>query len=413
MERSPAAARWARTGHTILFTKRLERMASLRQEEFALLEPSVSKHRVEPVATQLWEILSGSSLNLLLPCVPLSFVCYYLSLSASLTFGLSFLSLIPLAAMLGTFTEDLALRSSETMGAFLNATFGNATELIISIFALRSGMNEVIKNSLIGSVLGNMMLVLGCAFLAGGWQGGEVIFNTHAANVYCSLLLAAAFGLIVPTVFAQLPGSTSDMTLALSREVAGVMCIGYILYLFFQMYTHKKMFEDDLDVEECSPEFSASVATIGLASATILIAFESEFLVANLEPAALACGLSSAFVGVILVPIVGNAAEHATAVVMAYRGKMGIALGVAIGSSIQIALFVVPLLVLISACMGGTLDLNFHPFGAVVTFVSILLTNSLVFNGRCHWLDGALLLLSYVMVAIALLHFPESAGRNY
>eukprot|EP00993_Chasmostoma_nieuportense_P001813 NODE_2660_length_1124_cov_33.842528_g2538_i0.p1 GENE.NODE_2660_length_1124_cov_33.842528_g2538_i0~~NODE_2660_length_1124_cov_33.842528_g2538_i0.p1 ORF type:complete len:327 (+),score=91.68 NODE_2660_length_1124_cov_33.842528_g2538_i0:116-982(+) len=287
------------------------------------------------------------------------------------------------------------------MGALLNATFGNATEMIISIFALHNGMNTVIKNSLIGSVLGNMMLVLGTAFLV----AGNSSFESSVAHLFSTLLLLACMGILCPTVFAMESNRSPESVLAVSHDVALCMCAGYVLYLYFQLRTHKEMFEDsDNDMEEEEPSYSLVVSVGGLAIATLLISLESDILVDSIQPAAEALGLSQAFIGVILVPIVGNAAEHATAILMAHHGRMNIAIGVAVGSSIQIALFVVPFLVLVSWVMGKSLDLCFDPLTAFAMFISVLIVKSVCSDGSSHWLSGAMLLLAYLFVAVILLH---------
>lgn len=415
-----------------------------------------------PIRTQLWNLLTCSQFNVLLVAVPCSVGCSVWGADPALTFSTAFLALIPLAHLLGNFTEDLALRSSDATGALLNASFGNATEMIISIFALRAEMYDVIKNSLIGSVLGNMMLVLGSAMIAAGispvaptiaragagsgtgrgplasapgsrisklgfspsfGQGcapGKALteeepgkyqvshFNTQVVRVYVSLLLLASMGFVVPTSFSEVSGVTSTMTLTVSRLISVLMCVGYLMYLWFQLYTHRDMFEDDIDEEESgSPEYSGWLCVVFLALTTVLISIESELLVATLEPTAVKWHLSQAFISVILIPIVGNAAEHATAIIMAYKNKMDIAIGVAVGSSIQISLFVMPFLVIVSWILGLGLDLQFSAFASVVLFSSVLVVMSLVFHGVCHWLAGALLLLAYLMLCVTYVYTPD------
>eukprot|EP01006_Ploeotia_vitrea_P030782 TRINITY_DN63119_c0_g1_i1.p2 TRINITY_DN63119_c0_g1~~TRINITY_DN63119_c0_g1_i1.p2 ORF type:complete len:467 (-),score=50.00 TRINITY_DN63119_c0_g1_i1:2206-3585(-) len=380
---------------------------------------------------QIVGLLKDNYLNILLVLLPFSFISFYGGWSPVFTFIFSFFCLVPLAAMLGTFTEDLALRSNESLAALLNATFGNATELIISLFALKDELYTVIKNSLIGSVLGNLLLVMGCAALAGGLREKIVNFNAQAISIYCSLLLLATFGLVIPTTFnAVRANPSSSEVLSMSREIALLMVLCYCGFLWFQLKTHKYLFDgddapsDDLppvameagapedDEEEEEPQFSLAVSVGGLAVVTVLIAFQSEFLVSALEPTSYAIGLSSGFISVILLPIVGNAAEHATAVVMAYNKKMDIAIGVAVGSSIQIALLVVPLLVLISWMFGLSLDLDFHPFAAIVLIVSVVIANSIVSDGSTHWLEGVLLLVVYLMVAVAFIYIKDPLSAN-
>uniref|UniRef100_A0A7S1NWA3 Sodium/calcium exchanger membrane region domain-containing protein n=1 Tax=Eutreptiella gymnastica TaxID=73025 RepID=A0A7S1NWA3_9EUGL len=323
--------------------------------------------------------------------------------------------------LLGDFTEDLAIRSNESLGALLNATFGNATEVIVSIFALKSGMYEVIKNSLVGSVLGNLLLVLGCAMLASGLRASSinsgVSHNASVAHMYSHLLLMSCFGITIPTIYSiaapsgSKKGLSVEATLSVSREIAVVMIVMYVLFMIFQLGTHKELFDDCDDAagdedEEAGeePQYTMTFALSGLAIATILIAIMSECLVDTLEVASKECGLTQGFVSVILLPIVGNAAEHSTAVWMAVKGKMDIAMGVAVGSSLQIALFAVPTLVLISWGMGKHLDLVFEPFLLTSLWMSVLIGAELLRRGQSNWIKGAMLLALYIMIACTLMH---------
>eukprot|EP00906_Rhabdomonas_costata_P029696 RCo041940 len=377
----------------------------------------------EGLTSDLWKVVSESYLNILLLAVPLAVVAVAMEASPTTVFGLSFMSLIPLAAMLGTFTEDLALRSNETIGALLNATFGNATELIISIFALKGGMNSVIQNSLIGSILGNMLLVLGCALFAAGVKHGFLDFtqDKNQLGLYSGLLLLSSVALVIPTMHSLLPSSTSEATLRLSRQTAVVMLTLYLLYLIFQLFFAQRYFEQSARFEKEitqirrvdsvveAPRFSTTFAVVALGTTTVLISLMSEYLVGTLEPAANALGLTSAFISVILLPIVGNAAEHATAILMAMEDppRLEIAIGVAIGSSIQIALMVIPALVVVSWIIGHNLDLNFQPFNVVVMFVSVMVVNNTVCDGSSHWLEGLFLLVLYVMLALSYLNTSD------
>lgn len=354
----------------------------------------------------------------LLLAVPLSLLSSHFHWEDSYTFFFAFCSLIPLAGSLGDFTEDLALRSNESIGALLNATFGNATEMIVSVFALRAGMYDVIKNSLVGSVLGNMLLVLGSAQLIAGLRTrnihGAMSFNASAARMYCNLLMLACIGVAIPSIMVPLNEHrmSSERPLHVSRELSILMVIAYVLYMFFQLYTHKEMFscddcnhaEGQEEEEAEEPHYTAGYAVMGLLVATLLISVESDFLVDTLDVAAKEWGLSKSFVSVILLPIVGNAAEHSTAIWMAYKGKMDIAIGVAIGSSLQIALFAVPCCVLISWGMGKELDLQFDPMLTLIMIASVLITGQCVRTGHANWLKGAMLLLTYAMLSVTLLN---------
>lgn len=353
--------------------------------------------------------------------------------SNDIVFFASFLGLIPFAALLGDFTEDLALRSNDVVGALFNVTFGNATELIISIMALRAGMIDVIKLSLIGSVLGNMLLVLGTAFLLGGLKYKDMTFNSDAVNTYAPLLMLSMMGFVIPSAYWA---STSpnefhsgrhgvDVILAVSRQIAVVMAISYIGYLFFQLRTHKHLFdahgtpqianplsptsaereemeeaEEEEEEEEETPNFTFMFALIGLAVASIIISFLSDCLVDTLTDAAEAWNLPKQFIGIILVPIVGNAAEHASAIFMAARNKLDISVGVALGSSIQIAMFVMPVLVIIGWIVGVPLDMDFHPFLTITTTLAVIVVQNITSDGKTNWLEGLLLICAYVMIAL-------------
>eukprot|EP01065_Artemidia_motanka_P035663 TRINITY_DN43564_c0_g1_i1.p1 TRINITY_DN43564_c0_g1~~TRINITY_DN43564_c0_g1_i1.p1 ORF type:complete len:620 (+),score=197.70 TRINITY_DN43564_c0_g1_i1:57-1862(+) len=414
-------------------------------------------------------------LNLLMIFVPLSFIANYADLSSAVTFIFSFLAIVPLAGMLGHFTEDLAGHVGSALGALLNASFGNATEIIISIFAVKESLFSVIKNSMLGSVMGNMLLVLGCAFISRSVPNGTEerkremersalwTFNAESANVFASLLLLAAFALAVPTAYAQLHIKKDDAGAGdpptpteiydMSRATAIVMVIGYIVFLVFQV-KHNEVFnaadraKDDDGADEMgdpgtsaaqksepeedeeAPKMSKWFDIGGLLFITVLIGFVSEFLVSSLEDATDSMGLSEAWVAVILLPIIGNAAEHATAIVSSYKGDMEIAVGVAIGSSIQIAGFAVPVLVIVSWIVNGqnpspltnddgtvklcgahpcpgALDLNFHPFSMTCMVLSVIVVNTIVTDGKGNWLEGITLLITYVVVAVAFWYVPE------
>jgi Ca2+:H+ antiporter len=384
-------------------------------------------------------------LKLLLIAVPIAIFGSWTHVSGSILFFAAFFGLIPLAAMLGDFTEDLALRSNDVVGALINVTFGNATELIISIMALRAGMFDVIKLSLIGSVLGNMLLVLGTAFVVGGTKYKDMRFNSDAVNTYGPLLMLSMLGFVIPSAYwattkhDPVTGSPKDHTtsksgkvdsvsnhdseviLAVSRQLAVVMFMAYAAYLYFQLVTHKHLFdaqqvssiakvstdvplqledEDEEEEDEELPHFTFAFGMVGLAIASILISMLSDILVETLSVAADEWHLPKQFIGIILVPIVGNAAEHASAIIMASRGKLDIAVGVALGSSIQIAMFVMPMLVLVGWVVGAPLNMDFHPFLTMTTAVSVLVVQNITTDGKTNWLEGTLLICAYLMMAL-------------
>lgn len=381
-------------------------------------EPNYSVgHMFHLVFAEKWQ------LKLLLIAVPIALLGDGMGVSTDILFFASFLGLVPLAGLLGDFTEDLALRSNDVIGALINVTFGNATELIISIMALRAGMLDVIKLSLIGSVLGNMLLVLGTAFVVGGLKHKDMTFNTHAVNTYGPLLQLTLLGFVIPSVYWSAHGALggkkhdSEVVLAVSRQVAVVMAAAYCAYLYFQLFTHKHLFdavtpkkiagepvEDDDDEEEEVPVFTFVFALVGLAIVSVLISVLSDILVATLQDAAVKWHIPEQFIGIILVPIVGNAAEHASAIFMAAKNKLDISVGVALGSSIQIALFVIPVLVISGWFVGVPLNMNFHPFLTATTVMSVLVVNNVVGDGETNWLEGFMLICAYVMVALVFLN---------
>ena len=380
---------------------------------------AVTKQPEDPgsVLVQCKRLMLCSKLNVLLVFIPFAFLSHAFGWSNVAVFFLNFVIIIPLAAMLGDFTEDLAMRSNEAIGALINVTFGNATEMIISVFALRAGLFDIIKQSLIGSVLGNMLLVLGCSFLAGGVKRSQATFNTTAANVYCSLLLLSVMSFIIPTAFVQLHTNAVDI-LHVSRQISVVTFLTYVAYITFQLVTHKNLFDgdegdkpkaEDEEEEDEEPQFSFWFAFVGMGVATVLLSLGSDYIIGSIEGAAREWGVSKHFMSVILLPIVGNAAEHATAVTQGYKGHMDIALGVAIGSSIQISSFVVPFMVLVAWAMGLPLDMNFHPFSTAILFASVVTTNSLVMDGKSHWLEGLMLLSAYMMLMIAFIYAPDGS----
>lgn len=338
-------------------------------------------------------------LKYMLLFVPISFIAKYMDASSSIMFILSALSIIPLAGMMGEGTEEISFYSGPKIGGFLNGTFGNATELIISFFALKQGLFEVVKSSVAGAVIGNILLVLGASILAGGLKYKTQHFNQKVVEVSSSMLLFAVIGLCVPALFTH----TVDVTLlntryeGLSIIVSIIMFIIYILSLIFSFYTHKDIYTVADDNEEVA-KWSLKKSIFVLVISTILIAIESEFLVSGIESITTTLGLSEFFVGIILIPIIGNAAEHSTAVVMALKNKMDVALEIAIGSSLQIILFVAPILVFISLLF-TPMSIIFNEFELIALIVSVLIANRVASDGESNWLEGIQLLAVYFIIA--------------
>jgi Ca2+:H+ antiporter len=350
---------------------------------------------------------------LLLPFIPAAIVADVAAAAATAVFFFSAAGVIPTAAMMGRATEELANRSGPGIGGLLNVTFGNAPELIIALFALGKGLHEVVKASLIGSILGNILLVMGAAMLVGGWGRDRQLFNQTAASVQSSMLLLAAAALAIPGIFQMVKGDPlpspgdeirdfSATVEHVSLAVALVLIACYVLGLLFSLRTHRDLFnpesEDELETEPWSVRRSVAV----LAGAGALVALMSEILVGSISEAAHSVGLSEFFIGAIVVAIVGNAAEHWVAVLVARKDKMDLALNIAIGSSAQIALFVAPVLVLFSFVLGPhPMALVFNGFELAAVLLAAIVANQVTQEGESTWYEGVQLLALYVVLAIA------------
>src|SRR5881397_1277826 len=300
------------------------------------------------------------SLRWLLLAAPLSWVLAWLDAPALAVFSAAGLAVVPLAAELGAATEVLAARTGPAAGGLLNATFGNAAELIVAIVALRAGLVDLVKASLIGSILGNLLLILGLALVAGGLRRATVTFNRTAAGMSGAMLLLAVIGLVVPALFAAAhPAAAPEATLHLSEGVAVVLGLTYAASLVFSLVTHRQLFHGDAPAQGeggAAPPHGVRLAVATLGGATLLVALESEILVHATEALVTRLGLSELFLGLIVIPLIGNAAEHATAVVVARRGQTDLALHIALGSSTQVALFVAPLVVAAGALLGQPMN---------------------------------------------------------
>lgn len=353
--------------------------------------------------------LLTSWLDILLLFIPVTVALAVLKADPLFVFATSALAIIPLAGLLGRATEHLTTHVGAGVGSVLNASLGNAAELIIALAALREGLHDVVKASLTGSILGNILLVLGAAMIAGGLKHERQKFNQTAAGMGSSLLLLAAVGLIIPALFHL---TAADRGTAIERElsleIAIVLFIIYGLSLTFSLKTHRHLFvgaaHDAEDLGERPWNCRTSVTV--LTAVAILIGVMSEILVGAIEPTAHRLGLTQVFVGVILVALVGNAAEHSTAVLVAVKNKMDLALGIAVGSSLQIALLVAPVLVFASYLFGTPLDLIFTPFEVAAVTVSVLILGFVAMDGESHWMEGVMLVGVYAMLAIAFYFLP-------
>lgn len=353
--------------------------------------------------------LFTSWLDYLLIFVPVTIALEVFRADPLLVFVSAGLAIIPLAGLLGRATEHLTTHVGAGIGALLNASLGNAAELIIALVALREGLHDVVKASLTGSIIGNILLVLGASMFAGGMKYERQKFNQTAAGMGASLLLLAAVGLIVPALFHF---TAAERGITIERELS--LTISFILFaiysasLLFTLKTHRHLFAgeahnaSDLGEQPWTRGVSITVLTV----VTGLVALMSEMLVGALEPASHQLGLTQVFVGVILVAIVGNAAEHSTAVMVALKNKMDLAYGIAVGSSLQIALLVAPVLVFASYLFGTPLDLIFTPFEVAAVTISVLSVGFVAMDGESNWMEGVMLIGVYLMLAIAFFFLP-------
>ncbi|KAI1910343.1 hypothetical protein LOZ12_004680 [Ophidiomyces ophidiicola] len=408
---------------------------------------------------QLKATLLNSWINVLLLAAPAGIILHYLQVDAIVVFVVNFIAIIPLAGMLGYATEEIALRTGETLGGLLNATFGNAVELIVSILALFKDEFVIVQTSLIGSMLSNLLLVMGMAFFCGGVNRLEQNFNVTVAQTAASLLVLAVGSLIIPTAFHAWSNAGEKGIAPLSRGTSIILLVVYGCYLFFQLKSHTEMYNkpsekvekrrgkvEDGDAlkglaqigagmsasmgghnaqrmpvhapvedEQEEPQLHLFVALFTLAASTALVGVCAEGLVSSIDAITTRGHISETFVGLILLPIIGNAAEHATAVTVAIKDKMDLSIGVAVGSTMQIALLVLPLLVVIGWIAGGDLagkdqmTLYFDGFQIAVLFVAVLLVNYLIQDGKSHWLEGVLLMTLYLIISVAAWFYPAKS----
>jgi Ca2+:H+ antiporter len=311
------------------------------------------------------------------------------------------LGVLPLAGAMGEATEHLAHRTGPTVGGLLNATFGNAAELIIALVALRAGLVDLVKASITGSILGNLLLIMGLAIIAGGTNRRELRFNRTNAGMSAGMLCCAVVALVFPALYHGLhSGSAAELSeLRMSEAVAVILLITYGCSLFFTLRTHRSMFGAEAHPTD-GPVWGMGKAVAVLAAATIGVAVESELLVHAASEATEAVGLSPVFLGLIVIPIIGNAAEHAAAVMLARKGQIDLGLQIALGSSTQIALLVAPILVFGGLALGADMDLVFRPFEVVALGLATLLTAIILLDGETHWFEGVQLLAVYGMVAV-------------
>lgn len=357
-------------------------------------------------------------LSSMLVFIPICIVLHFIHGDPAWIFITAGLGIIPLAGQMGNATEHLAEHYGAGIGGLLNATFGNAAELIIGLVALKEGLLEVVKASITGSIIGNALLVLGASMIAGGLKFETQRFNRTAVSIGTTLLVLSTIGLIIPAIFHMLVSGTPEAhEQELSLEIAVVLFICYILSLVFSLRTHSHLYvgENSEDSEEALEEamggsaeapWSRKKSVVVLVVATVFVAILSEFLVGAVEHTAKAWGLSDVFIGVILVAIVGNAAEHSTAVLMALKNHMDLAINIAIGSSIQIALFVAPLLVFCGYLFDQPMNLLFTTFEVLSIAISAWIVVLISSDGESTWLEGVMLLAVYLIIGMAFFYLP-------
>lgn len=350
-------------------------------------------------------------LNLLLLFVPAALILEYLvHASPVLVFFASALAIVPLAGLMGRATEQLAERLGAGLGGLLNATFGNAAELIIAVLALRAGLHDIVKASLTGSIIGNVLLVFGLSALLGGLRHARQTFNQTAAGLSSTLLVLSCVALVVPAIFHWTAGGAVEAERGLSLEISIVLILTYALSLIFSLRTHRHLYASEasggeaLEAAHGTPTLRAAGS---LVLSTALIAWMSEMLVGAVEQTAASLGMSEVFVGVILVAVIGNAAEHSTAVLVAMKNRMDLAVHIAAGSSIQIALFVAPVLVFLSYRVGPSpMDLIFTNFEVLAVGISAGVMALVCQDGESHWMEGVQMVAVYLILAIAFYFLP-------
>ncbi|EJU05819.1 calcium/proton exchanger [Dacryopinax primogenitus] len=364
-------------------------------------------------------IFKSSWLNLLLVFIPIGWALHFVNVPPIVVFVTTFLAIIPLAALLSFATEELAVRVGETLGGLLNATLGNVVELIVAIIALAQCKLTVVQSSLIGSILSNLLLVLGMCFFAGGVKYSQQEFLVTPSQINSELLFLSVVAVLLPGAFnfAVQSSNNSDNNpnddvsasvlgadiLKMSHGVAVILLFIYICYLVFTLWSHAS---NSAEQEEQTLQMNVPVTFALLIIVTILVGVTAEFLVDSIDGVTATGGISEEWVGLILLPIVGNAAEHVTAVTVAMKDKLDLSIGVAVGSSIQISIFVIPLTVVLAWIMNKPLTMLFDPFESVVLLLAVLTVNYTTQDAKSNWLEGMVLMMLYVIVAVSFWFYP-------
>jgi len=345
--------------------------------------------------------------------VPLSLAVAWISPGPLVVFGVAAVAIIPLAYTMGVATEELGKRAGPGVGGLLNATFGNATELIIALIALSNGLIEIVKASITGSIIGNILLVLGMSFFVGGVRHRKQTFSRTAAGLQVTMMALAVIGLVMPELYALSvsggPGAPAPPQLEqMSLWISALLITVYFAGLLFSLHTHKDVF-NPVTPEGDPPRWGTKFALLVLLGATAVVALEAEVLVGALHAAVQQTGLNELFVGVVVVAIIGNAAEHGAAILLAWKNKMDISVGICTSSSTQIALFVAPILVLASVFIGSKMmTLNFEPFELVSIALSVSIVSMIASDGESNWYEGVLLMMVYAIVAVGFFFHPPT-----
>ncbi|KGO75513.1 Sodium/calcium exchanger membrane region [Penicillium italicum] len=361
--------------------------------------------------------LGCSYSNLLLPFVFLGIIAGSQGWGDSISFVFNFLAILPLAALLSFATEELAKSVGQTVGGLINATFGNAVEMIVGITAVRQGEISIVQSSMVGSILSGNLLILGVSLFCGGYAKDVVKFNVDVSGILSSLMVVSSATLIIPSVlYSTIPSKSDDLessVLSLSRAASVVLLTFYLVYLYFQLKSHSELFVDDKHEEEEERVLGPWSASIILILATLGVTVCSDRLVDSVDGFVDKWHVSRAFIGLIVVPIVGNAGEFNTVVNSSIKGNMDLAIGVIVGSTLQIALFVSPFLVMCGLVIGQPMSLRYSPFETVVFFISVIVMDCLIRGGRSNYYEGSLLIGTYLIIAIAFYVHPDAVDAPF
>jgi Ca2+:H+ antiporter len=353
----------------------------------------------------------SSAIYFLLIFTPIAVLLEFLHVGYVILFVVTAIALIPLAKLIGDATEHLSTHYGSTLGSLINVTFGNAAEIIIAIVAINAGLLELVKASITGSILGNIMLIFGLSMIAGGLRHKEQLFNKENVGLQSSLIFLALIGLAIPTILSStMIGGNGIENQAkiqiLSDSVAILLLFVYIVGIIFTFFTHKHLFviphnnSSGQDKDHDHGQWSKKKSFLMLGVSMIGVILVSEILVNSVEETSKEFGFGEMFVGAIIVGIVGNAAEHSSAIVLARKGKMDLSIGIAAGSGTQIALFVVPILVLVGIVLGQPFTLEFTMYELVTLFLAAIIMNLIAFDGKTNWFEGVMLTSVYIIIAI-------------